>query len=250
MSLKAPIKFQLVNNIKSVVTFYIVLICLMIFTFILTNESMGSVRVSGIEFGTIIFLFIVGLNSFKETFMMFIQNSVSRISMFKSFIIVVAFYSVVMALLGNVILLLGKLLELGSNKFEYQGFFEQIYHRRYTSTGDFQMYLEGLLFLTFIFAAIYMLGYFITVLYYRMNRLAKIAVSVGVPIGYIVILPIADYAFLDGAINRTVVNILTFAFGFGNGQANPYYAMVSCLIAFVVLGGLSWLLMRKAVAKV
>lgn len=110
------------------------------------------------------------------------------------------------------------------------------------------MFFEKLLFTICLYAAVSMIGYFITALYYRMGKGAKIAVSVGVPAGLLIMLPIVDASLFHGKIGRTIGRLTSFAFGYSN-KANPYYGMVTLLLIFAVFSALSWLLVRKAVIK-
>ena len=78
MNLKSAIKYQLYNVKKAVMIFYFVIYVLIILS------STHFVRISGLEFATIIFIFIVGLNWFKESFKILIQNGVSRLTQYKA----------------------------------------------------------------------------------------------------------------------------------------------------------------------
>jgi hypothetical protein len=201
------------------------------------------------EFASVIFLFIVGLTSFKDPFRMLIQNGVSRKMMFQSLIQSFVFICVVMALIDKIIALLSQFVASLNEELFFIGMFEQLYGQRYLGAStDFQMSFEGLLFNICFYLMFVMVGYFISVSYYRMNKGAKVAVSVGVPVFFFVALPIIDASLTNGVISGAIYKLILFVFGFSNGS-NPYYGMVTCLLSFALFGGLSWLLMKKAVVK-
>jgi hypothetical protein len=110
------------------------------------------------------------------------------------------------------------------------------------------MHIDGILFNFCLYLAIIAFGYFITIGFYRMNKIAKISVAIGVPMILLNAVPFLDTALLHGVIGNTLMNIIFFAFGFKN-DANPYFGMVTCLLIFGIFAGLSWLAMRKAVVK-
>lgn len=253
MKLNASIKYQLADSKKSILVFYTVILSVITLTFFSALKAIDSITVTanvgGIEGATIIFLFIVGLNSFKDNFRMLLQNGVSRKTMFKGFILTSLIIAIGMSLIGNIILQLGKLMVLVNDKIIFLGMFEELYGQRYIgNSSGFQINLEGTLFWICVYSTVLMIGYFITVLYYRMNKGGKIAVSVGVPVFLMIGLPIIDLTLINVEIYGTMLKIFLFAFGFFNG-ANPYYGMVTCILIYLLFSVLSWLLIRKAVVR-
>ncbi len=251
MNLKSAVKYQVLDGKVAIPVFYLVVLCVMALLPI-SASGMGPesyVNIGGFEIGTIIFLFIVGLNAFRETFRMMVQNGVSRKTMFISFLLLTLILSAGMSCINEVLLRIGKAFTSGADNISFQSVFEQMYAPRYMGNPDsIQMLLEGLLFTIFATAVAMMLGYFITIMYYRLNKAGKIAVSVGVPAILIIGLPIFDAIVTGGVIYRSFGQLTLFALGVLNGY-NPYYAMVSSLIAFAVLAALSWMLVRRAVVK-
>lgn len=251
MNLKSAVKYQVLDGKVAIPVFYLVVLCVMALLLVSTSDlgPGGYVNIGGFEMGTIIFLFILGLNAFRETFRMMIQNGVSRKTMFLSFVILALVLPLGMSCLNEILLGIGKAMTSGNDNVTLQSAFEQIYAPRYIENlGTMQVVLEGLLFTICVSAAAMMLGYFITTMYYRLNKAGRIAVSVGVPAILIIGLPIFDAVVTGGAIYRALGQLTLFAMGGPNGY-NPYYAMVSSLIAFALLAGLSWMLVRRAVVK-
>ena len=246
MNLKVTIKYQLSEYKKPVIIFYFVIICVITLMFTLTRcfDSTTS-KFGGMEMSSIIFLFVMGLNSFKESFRMHLQNGVSRKTMVIGKMISAVVVCVGMAFIDRIIALIGQWVASSNEKLIYQGILEQLYTR--SNIGSVQTQLEGFLFNICIYLAVFTIGYFITIAYYRMNNALKIAVSVGVPAGLFIILPIVDVSITGGRISKALSSMLDFAFGFSKG--NPYYAMVTGILMFAVFNGLSWLMVRKAVDK-
>ncbi len=265
MKLKPAFKYQLSDIKRPVAVFYLVIICLLILFFalsytpvtIITSDSGGEIstsysnqgsRISGMEFATVIFLFVAGLNSFKEFFRLFMQNGLSRRTMFVSRMITILSVCTFMAIIDKIILLVGKMIGAYQNKFTYAGLFEMIYGIRAGRVSDLHMQADGFFFNLFIYLAAMAFGYFITVAYYRMNKPVKIAVSIGIPMSLLYGLPILDSTVTHGAISSAIGSAVSFAFGFRN-NANPYFGMVTLLMVFVVFGALTWLMIKRAVVR-
>ena len=252
MNLRASLKYQLYDCKKPVLIFYLVISALLVLIFtahrLFIDYYSGTTSMNGLEFGTAIFIFIVGLNSFKETFRMFLQNGVSRRTLFISQILAGLTVSAVITVISTLFVVIGKLLASGSDRFFFYSLIEMIYTDRYAAEIiNMQMLLESLPFFTIMLATALMAGYFITVLYYRLNKGGKIAVSVGVPVFLFILLPIFDTVFGGLSIFTVYLKVLLSVSDFY--LINPYCGMLIYALIFVLFSGLSWLLMRKAVAK-
>jgi len=258
MKLKSTVKYQIIDIGKPVSIFYFVLFCILVFGFTVSGARFvisGNVvstttgpEISGMELATVVFLFVCGLNSFKEFFRMFMQNGISRKTIFISRLITILDVCTGMAVIDKGILLLGKLIASISNRILYKGLFEMIYSVRADRISALHMHIDGFFFNLCLYLAAMTIGYFITIAFYRMNRIAKITVAVGVPMVLLNGLPTLDAVLLHGAVMRALVNAFTFAFGFQNG-GNPYFGMVTLLLIAAVFSCLSWLMARRAVVK-
>lgn len=249
MNIKVATKYQLNEYMKSVKIFYLVVVLVMLFFGITTqfNIPITFDSGSGIETTSMIFLFILGLNSFKETFLMMLQNSTTRRTMFLSRLITILATGVFMAIVDRFIVNLAGLLNDMSGRFYIKGMYEMIFERRAASLHIIVMNLEAVLITIGVYTVAMLGGYFITVAYYRMSKAAKIAVSIGVPASLMILLPIVDFAFFKGRLTNAVGRMFEFIFGGTTG--NPYNLLVSCILLIIVALGLTWLLIRKAVDK-
>lgn len=246
MNLKSAFKYQF-NNFKiSVLIFYLVIYLILISFVILAKIFTGTDgNMSGIEISSMVFLFVAGLNSFKESFKMFLQNGVSRKTQFVSFILntfpVAALMALIDSINGTVVTML-----TGNT---YRTVFIQFYSQRYHGTvlGASQ-FIDGFFWSLSAYLMFVLIGYFLTILYYRLNKALKLTVSIGVPVFFLIVLPIIDSNFTSGRIFKFIKDTMAFAWGYKNGF-NPYFSVVSCILVSAVMAALSWLLMRKAVAK-
>lgn len=249
MNFKAAHLYQLNEYKKSVMIYYLVVVLVFLFfgvTMSVAGES-DFTSTGGIEMSSVIFLFVCGLNSFKETFLMLMQNGISRKTMFISRIAAMGILCTGMMVIDRFVVGVISAISDNSSSFRISGMYEQMFYFRTKDMGLLQRNLEGIVFtLCFYFASI-AVGYFITAAYYRMNKTLKLAVSVGLPVSVFFILPIVDATITNGRITRFIGYVFGTVFGVNKQQ--PLNFMVSCVIAAGVFFGLSWLLIRKAVDK-
>lgn len=244
MKLKTALKYQLFEYKKSVIIFYIiVLLVTTLFTSITYVGDNGTFTSnSGIVLSSMIFLFVAGLNSFKETFGMMMQNGISRKVMFVSRLISMAVISTVMALINFVLeILLSNF--ASTDKVIVTSLYEDIAHNLGAKPNAF----IGIIITIILHLSVMTLGYLITIGYYRMNTAAKMAVSVGVPVGLLFILPLLDVTVFGGRVASAIGRIFNKAMGFGSGT--PLYMIETFLILIFVFSAISWLLVRRAVDK-
>lgn len=243
MNLKAAIKYRLHDNRKAILNFYIVILIVISLIFLLSNLTRGKAEFRGtiqVELISSIFLFVVGLNSFKEIFLMFMQNGISRRTMFISQVVSTLTICGIMALIDSILAHICKVIIAQNGGLYSQGIVEKALGQNISSIGIF---LISFLLSFFVYIALTSLGFFITTLYYRMNKALKIAVSIGVPSLLFVVLPAVDDLLLNRILISTYAKIMAVAFG------NVFMCMLSCFIMFGLFEIFSWLLARKAVVK-
>ncbi|HEY8421545.1 MAG TPA: hypothetical protein VIL05_07390 [Thermoclostridium sp.] len=244
MKLNVAVKYRLYDNKKAILIFYIVIVSVLAFMFLFSALNRGNHKfngsIQGLELASAIFLFVVGLNSFKEIFRMFMQNGISRKTMFLSYVASTAAICIIMAFIDSILALISRSITAVNGGIYSRGVIEMMYGKQVNSIGTF---LLSIILCFFINIAFTSLGFFITTLYYRMNKTQKITVSIGVPALLFVILPIADTLLLNGIFFTGLAGILTASF------RDPFMCMLSCFVLSGVLMALSWMLVRKAAVK-
>lgn len=249
MNFKAAHLYQLNEYKKSVMIYYLVVVLVFLFfgVAISVGEESNFTSTGGVEMSSVIFLFVCGLNSFKETFLMLMQNGISRKTMFLSRIAAMGILCMGMMLIDRFVVGIISAVADNGSSFRISGMYEQMFYNRAKDLGLVQKNLEGIIFTLCLYIAGIAVGYFITAAYYRMNKTFKLAVSVGLPVSIFFILPIVDATITNGRISR----FLGYLFGtvFGVNKQLPFNFMVSCIVAACIFFGLSWLLIRKAVDK-
>ncbi len=237
MRLKTASKYIFSEMKNTVLIFYLIIVTLIIFFACVTSENDSSFN--GIEMTSAIFLFIVGLNSFRKNYLFLMSNGVPRKTQFKSF-----FLAVIPVTAGMTVINMA-FTAVFNKIINYNTLYGMIYQDKTQSSGN--IVISFLWNVTLYMCAI-TLGYFITLAYYRMNKIQKICVSIGVPVFFAMVLPYILQNFCSAATVKWLYNGLRAMFGV-NTNYGPISAAGIFLVTTILLSGLSYLLIRKAPVK-
>lgn len=243
MKIKKAFQYRMLDALKGVRIYYLVMVLVFAAGIIMMNiYGKDSGMMGGFEMAGMTFVFILGLNSFKEYFYELLQHGISRKTGFFSFGITLLALAPVMALVDSI------MCAVASRLTNYYSAFEQVYGGAFTSGKGISFYLIQFVWICTVYLAAGMAGYLITILYYRMNKAVKIAVSVGVPVFIFTIMPTLDYVFFHGKVTECLTRISNWLLGVGN-ELHPSRSMLTCVGAAVIFGAIAYLLSRKAAVK-
>lgn len=243
MKQKAAVRYLLHSYRNPILIFYgiILLVSLLIYT-VIEVQVAGEGKVSSVNGASVIFLFVCGLNAFKEDFCFLLQNGVSRKTQFSATCIAFLPVALLMAFVDSL------MTALFSALFSYQGILGLIYGRAMEAGFTGFLLQIGWLFCLYLFALL--LGYFITTLYYRMDSKVKVLVSVSVPVLFALVLPLMDTELFHGRISQSLLAALKAVFGLqNNGGSKPFFGMLFLLICCAACGICARGLQRKAILK-
>ncbi|MDO4552025.1 MAG: hypothetical protein Q4C22_00655 [Bacillota bacterium] len=261
MNLTASYKYQLMDHKNAIIIFYAVfaVLFLLSLTFLATSTSLvvtdgeesletyweggGQSQVSGIEAAGVIFLFVMGLCTFKEPFKMLAQNGVSRKTLMAgkllTMVSVAAFMAVADKLIGLGLALLSR---MSGQHIIYRTLYESVYPGRAGEVSAAGFQAESFLYAFVLYLAAMAAGYFLTLLFYRLPKGGKIAVGVGVPV-FVMVYPLMDLLLTGGQVSMALMQLIYRLFG----AALP--AIASFFGCFLLLMLVCWLLMRRAVVR-
>ena len=266
MKLKASIRYYLKDFKRPVIIFYSVLMALfliqLLIAALLRSNSASS---SGVETASTIFLFVAGLNAFKAQFRLFLQNGLSRKTLYTGFVAGLLILAATMTII-----------DLAFGWFrglfvQYTSAYMDRFGGLYKGGSSFKALADGLLWSFLAYVTAGMTGFFVTSLYYRMNKALKLVVSIGVPALVFIVIPLIDGLYTKGAISAFFVNVIAYAYGYGisvsfsRGFAGlitqfatamengiplfPYRAVLFSILCTAVTGTLSFLLIRRSTVK-
>ncbi|MDF2700391.1 MAG: putative rane protein [Haloplasmataceae bacterium] len=217
-------KYQLFDYKLGLIIFYSIIAIISVI--IITSNVTSDGNMSGIGLSTVIFIFIVGLNSFKVVFKFMQVNNVSRKSFLmgsiQAFLIVAFFMTIIDFLLGSFL----------KNLFLYISLYELIYMEKSV--------LKEIIWSFLLYSLAINLGFMITIIYYRVNKLFRTIISV-LPI-FAVLLIILMNTVTNGFILKSLNKFILFL-------TNPISSMICLFIGIIVILSCSYLLTRRAVVK-
>jgi len=193
----------------------------------ISAEPNSRIEFSGFGFSAVVFLFISGLNSFKAYFKFMQANNVSRKRFFLGTMVILILMAALMASVDAVCNVVFKQL------IPYEGLFTQVF--------KMQSFFTDILWSFSLMAFAVSSGWFITMLYYRCNKVMKLVVSFA-PVFTFILLGIIDRLSM-GIVQRVVKLFLAVVLG------SPYLSIVYYLLCSVVAFGLCYILIRRMPIK-
>lgn len=233
MKLKAAVKYQLWEARHSVLTFYGIILALIVLFTILNRFTDGSL--SGMDGITPIFLFIAGIVTFSTEFKLYMQCGLTRKLLSQS--ILVTF------IVGCLIMLAADLLISMICMVTFTDYFSSM-NAIYPDFGIGSRYFFHYCLLVFMSYV----GYFIGALYYRMNKLLTIIVSICAPILFLYLFAGVNITGTTGTVENAVNPYFLDEIVVFIGQS-PVHFGVFLLALAAIFALLSHLLTRKAFIK-
>ena len=180
---------------------------------------------------TLVFLFVIGLNSFKESFKFSSANGVSRKRYFRESLLAMVGIAALAALIESV-------LPLISQTFARH---EMLYLTIYRNTS----FIAACTWTFALYYFVLMAGWLINLVYYRSSTLMKIVFSLS-PV-YVILLLIGLNKLANGSVFIAIGNFISFYWGITD--SNSYVAVLNLLATSLLFSGLIVLLMRRAPVK-
>lgn len=247
-ALKTATRYNLVEFRAASIIFFAVIFGLYIlsgvFTFTLnTNEVY--LNISGNEMACIIFVFIMGLCTVRESFQFSLQNNVSRHTIIISKVITTVIGSLVVSIISRTLPLIATLIFRNHLGNGVNDFYQFLFSAREVSIA--QNYFEGILYMFAACMLLFVIGYVIGLGYYRMGKLTKTLVSIIVPAVLVVLLPAIDLMTSGGAIYGAIFRGLGYLLGLTT--SNPYLGALSMLLLTAICWIPAVLLWRRLPLK-
>lgn len=261
-SFKPACRYQFRELLPSAGIYYLAILCIYLFVplFFSTvifgastpdgGSSIVAAHIGGSEMASMIFLLVVGLNSFKPQFLFFLANTRSRRLFFVSRVAALLSLDLLMAVIDS---LIG--LTAGSLSPTFFPAYFQLYAHRFsgglsslTAAQRLEYFGECLLWSFVLYALFTFIGFAVTILYYRMNRLVKYLVSWGVPVLLFIFLPVLDFQLFAGRLSKGIAQFFTVIAGF-QGTPNPFLLILTGTAGSLLLAAVSWVMVRRAEVK-
>ena len=242
-------KMNFENIMKSAILYYSMFIFIFLVLCIINYTSGLQSTMSGIEFVTIIFLFISGLNSFKSNFYFAKSNGISRKTFIKGLLISSLPIALVVSILDITINRLNNILIKNPTLYDMvygslSGNMDSVFNDSWVQSNSFTTIINTFLFQFSFCLLAYIAGIVINMIYYRSKKYVKVIVS-AIPIAFIIFS--GNLYVINPSLTMKINSFLDYIFGFD--PVNVFACILTFLVGCVVLSGITFLLIRKAVIK-
>lgn len=247
MNILSAYKFQIKSWLKGIFIFFSIITAIYLVGLMGNIIADGSSVVSGQDAALVIFAFIAGIATFSEFFHMLTQNGISRktISLSKPLVALTA--SAILTSVNLLLMQIFTLVPVGNKSINTIYLTEMLYHQYFGNVGSVAGIFTNLLW-TFAFCAASITGGgLIAALMYRLPKYGKFLFWGGLWALFVIVLPIIEWFYSDGAIWNVLFDFVLFVTGAGSG--NPFAMVITCSVIFAVTSALTWLLMRRMSVK-
>jgi hypothetical protein len=240
-------KYNIKSSLKSIIIYYTIFIAVITIMTILGTSSGEDVYTSGLELSSIIFLFVIGLNSFKENFYFAQANNISRADYLKAAAIGILPIGLAMSILDVIINRVYNLFRTCPTIYDmaYNSSFGSSFNiEAWIQSNSVETLFRTVTFLFAVYIVVFALGLLITMIYYKCSKIMKVVVSIS-PVAIIAILAnieVNDPGFGE-KVEILIKNIL------GLYTRNSYIAVLTFICLFIITIGFVYLLVRKATVK-
>ena len=231
---------------KAAIIYYFIFICVIIG---LIAVSDGRSTLSGIEVSTVIFIFVCGLNSFKSNFYFAKSNGVSRKTFIKGLLISSVPIALVMSIIDIIINRINNIFIKNPTFYDMAygnsvGYISKIYDGSWVQSNSLNTIFNTILFQFSLCLLAYVIGIVINMIYYRANKYVKVLVS-AIPVALIILK--GNLSMRNPSLTLRINEFTDYIFGFN--PSNVFACITTFLVFTVVLSGIAFLLIRKAVIK-
>lgn len=242
-------KYQFMESMTAIGIFYSVLLILTIFGMVITLSLRVDSSVTGLEYAPIIFLFVTGITSFKNTFKFSQANNVSRRTFFKGMLMGLWPIALLMSIFGVIFNRIFNIFQSSPTTFDLiyltNIFTGPSYDNNWVQNNHISTLLATVMFQFALYIMVLSFGILISLIYYRCNKLLRIVVSF-IPFTLLVfsynIYKLFPITFWQG-LGKFLLN------AFGLETKNSYMAVLSLTVLGLVFASIAYLLNRKAIVK-
>ena len=239
-------KMNIEGIMKSAIIYYSIFICIIIG---LIAVSDGRSTMSGMELSTVIFIFVCGLNSFKSNFYFAKSNGISRKTFIKGLLISIIPIALVMSIIDIIINRINNIFIKNPTLYDMSygnllGDVGRIHEGVWIQSNSLATIFNTILFQFSLCLLAYVVGIVINMIYYRSNKYLKVLVSV-IPVVFIIFN--ANFSTKNPGLTMKINEFLDYIFGFN--PSNVFACITTFLVLVVILSGVAFLLIRKAIIK-
>lgn len=226
----------------SIGVYYAAVLLLHILSLILFQATPGTISFNGVETSLFIVMLVIGIVSFGQNLRFGLANGVSRRSVYLSFCFFLVPAALISALFSEGLLALVS----SFSAHAVTNLFYELYRPYTEQAGAFFGHFAVVVCSGCISLFFGLLGYLIGGAFYRLGKIGRYVLVIGLPVGLFGVLPIFLSLLPEDAypwIAGWLIQAGRFLMG------SPFRLALAFLLPSVLLAGLCWLLIRRAPLK-
>ncbi|MBU3217026.1 hypothetical protein LL033_02410 [Clostridium estertheticum] len=236
-------KYNIKSSLKSIIIYYCIFIGALTGKKMMSQYSGVSSSTSGLEILSVVLLFVLGLNFFRENFYFTQANNILRRDYFKATAMAILAIGITMSILDVAI-------NRMYNTFMENYMMYDIIYSKVSRSSTSEVWIQSnsiqTLFrtVTFLFAfyiAAFGVGLLTTMIYYKCNKTMKVLVS---------LIPIAVYGIVsrnDFELGEKIKDFIGDLLGIE--IRNSYMAVITFICLFIITMCFVYMIVRRAVVK-
>ena len=242
MSLRSAFEYHMAQTIRPIRNYYIVIVVLTLLFALLGLYFEQSER--GTPSVTLAIVFFLGILSFGNVLKMFLQNGISRKTLYYSMLLRVGVVACGMTVIDTLIAWVNERSAFIGGKF-----FASMYGSAFSNDQTILSFVVGCFWYALLYALVMMFASFFGVALYRVSRAIRMSIYFGVPMLFFIVLPILD-SFNDFGVFIKMQDGILWLGGLSDLlDPNPYHAMGSFFVGFLLCAGLLYFVVRHVVVR-
>ncbi|MGI6648979.1 MAG: hypothetical protein ACOX5W_07955 [Bacillota bacterium] len=246
MNIRPAFQYRFLDTLKGVGIFYAIMAVLMagiscLVFYAVSKGGKVSVSFFAFEFAAAITLFVMGITTIREDMRLMLQNGIGRRTIFVTELLVALSVSLLLAIAGELLIAVGQVVITSRSEFFITDLFQIIYANGINYNLTLGARFESIVLAFGLYTFVYLAGMFISLLFYRLNKIWTLIVAIGAPLLLIMGLRIAltPGSFLALALGT----MLEFAL------SSPWALFLCFLLAAVLISFLNLIAIRRAPIK-
>lgn len=250
MNLRPALKCRLSDLLKSAGLFYGVMILVLIFSFVvlqiaITRGSDTRGNFSAYGMAATICTFVLGITVIRADLRLFLQNGVGRRTTFVAEFCSMVVIALGLAVAGELLVTAAQAVFAGStSNFIVVDLYQLMFANGNYAVLSLTQHIESIACFFTLFFSAFLCGSFISMVYYRLNTLWTVLISIAVPV---LIFAVGPYIFIWLAQFQVFMDLIALIGRMIAGS--PWTFSLLFLIIGLVFALLTWLLMRRAPVK-
>lgn len=242
MRTKKSFKYQFQEVWQSIGMLYLVQIGMRLLALLIASKIGGEyVTMNGMNMMSAMFMLIIGMCSFTESFQFLLQNGVSRKQILAGKLLVFAAGAGMCGVADTLLATVDQKLN-GWGNIKFGGEILPLFYPEFLEQASSVVRaIVSVALLSVVYALFAGAGYMVSIIWYRLNKIGRIIFAFGV------LAVLSGYFLFGGRSMIAIMNVIMKLSGLADG--NPFYGLISGVIGLVILAGFSILLIRKTVVR-